>query len=290
MNTSSGRSRWRFHLGAAALLGAAVAVGLLVSSGAVSEGRVAAPHPASAPGAQSGGGTGPLTIVAMGDSVPAASSCGCAGYVEQLGDLLEPITRRPSVVHNDAVGGWTSADVEDDLADAGTRADLSDADLVVLEVGANDFDLGRVGDATCFPAAVSRCWADTLAALRSGLLRIIPGIRALDHNPRLSIAVAGYWNVTVDGKVGRALGRDFVAGSDDLTKVVNATIADVAGQTGAVYIDAYAPLKGASGARDPSTDLQADGDHPNASGNALLARSALHALVAAGAVSEWVAR
>lgn len=119
------------------------------------------------------------------------------------------------MVHNDANGGWTTADVEDDLGSSPTRDHLAHADLVLVEVGANDFDLDRVDDQGCFPAAGSDCWSATVAGMRDGLTRIIAAIRRIDHRPDLRIALLGYWNVTVDGSVGRALGEDFVLGSDE---------------------------------------------------------------------------
>ena len=229
----------------------------------------------------------PLHVVALGDSVPAAALCHCAGYVEQLTTMLQRATHRPGVVRNDAVGGWTTADVEQDLRGPGTSADITRADLVVVEVGANDFDLSRVDDPACLPAAGSPCWSETLANLRSGLTRIISTIRSLDRQDTLRIAVAGYWNVTVDGAVGRQRGPDFVSGSDELTRLVNQTIADVAQHDGALYIDAYAALKGVNGDQDPTANLLDDGDHPNAQGHALLAQELYDTLTAAGAVGSW---
>ncbi|MGO4596401.1 SGNH/GDSL hydrolase family protein [Terrabacter sp. 2RAF25] len=230
---------------------------------------------------------GPLTVVGLGDSVPSADTCGCTGYVEQVGSGLGQLTQRPWVVHNDATGGWTTADVADDLLTSPTREHLADADLVVVEVGANDFDLGNVADRACLPAATSGCWSATLAGLRDGLTRIITNIRQIDTRPDLRIAVLGYWNVTLDGAVGRALGSDFVLGSDALTRLVNSTVAQVAATTGAVYVDAYTPLKGESGERDPTGDLLEDGDHPNATGHTLLRTAVLDQLADAGAIAAW---
>lgn len=242
----------------------------------------------SAPGVTEGTvAPSPLTVVALGDSVPAASVCNCTGYVEQLTAMLQRTTHRPGVVHNDAVGGWTTSDVEQDLQAPGTRADLAQADLVVIEVGANDFDLSRVDDPACLPAATSPCWSQTIANLRAGLSRIISTIKGLDQRPLLRIAVAGYWNVTVDGAVGRQRGEDFVTGSDNLTRLVNQAIDDVAVQGGALYIDAYAALKGVNGDQDPTASLAADGDHPNAQGHQLLAQELYDTLVAAGAIGPW---
>lgn len=42
---------------------------------------------------------------------------------------------------NDATGGWTTSDVQAHRHDATIRAHLATADLVTLDVGANDFNL-----------------------------------------------------------------------------------------------------------------------------------------------------
>ncbi|WP_083707284.1 SGNH/GDSL hydrolase family protein [Intrasporangium flavum] len=278
---------------AAALVAVALAAG--VGPGTLVRAVAGSPTPGAAAAGRSGTPTtgatttarGPLVVVGLGDSVPSATTCDCAGYVEQLGTRLGSVTGRTPVVHNDAVGGWTTSDVERDLASASTHRDLAQADLVVVEVGANDFDLDRVDDPTCLPAESSPCWTDTLTGLHDGLTRIVDGIKAVDTNPDLRVAVVGYWNVTVDGAVGRAQGNAFVIGSDALTKVVNSIVDQVATATGAVYVDAYTPLKGEAGDRDPTNDLLDDGDHPNASGHTLLMEAVYDALEDAGAVSRW---
>ena len=228
----------------------------------------------------------PLTVVALGDSVPSASTCACTGYVERLGASLHTLTGRPVTVHNDATGGWTTADVGRDLTSPSTASHLASADVVVIEVGANDFDLDRVDDPSCLPASTSPCWSTTIADLRSGLSAIVSGVRQLDTRPDLRIAVVGYWNVTVDGAVGQARGQAFVTGSDALTRAVNAAIEGTAAQLDAVYVDAYTPLKG-DGSTDPTSVLLDDGDHPNAQGHAIIAAAVLGALRSAGAVAGW---
>lgn len=245
------------------------------------------PTPSPSIATSSAAPAGPMTLVGLGDSVPSAETCGCTGYLEQVGAQLGRATGRPWVVHNDATGGATTADVEQDVTSGPTRDHLADADLVVIEVGANDFDLAHVGDPDCLPAATSDCWTATLTAMAHGLERIITDVRELDPRPDLRIAVIGYWNVTVDGAVGRALGTDFVQGSDELTRLVNDTVAQVATSTHALYVDAYSPLKGTSGTRDPTGDLLDDGDHPNASGHTLLGTAVFDALERDGAVQRW---
>jgi lysophospholipase L1-like esterase len=228
----------------------------------------------------------PLTVVALGDSVPSATNCNCEGYVEQLGTLLHRATRRPVAVHNDASGGGTSADLARDLQTPAIVQDLRHADLVIIEVGANDFSLDRVDDPACLPVEKSACWSTTMDNLRTGLTRIVSNIRAIDRSPQVRVAVAGYWNITVDGAVGAARGDAFVTGSDALTKAVNTTIAGVAATLHAIYVDAYTPFKG-DGSLDPTSALLDDGDHPNAKGHALLAKAVLDALTSARAVAAW---
>ena len=230
----------------------------------------------------------PLTLVGLGDSVPAASTCGCTGYVELLGQALHASTRRPVVVHNDTSGGATTSDVEKGLRTGQTASDLSHADVVVVEVGANDFDLDRVDDPTCLPAATSPCWADTLTGVSTGLTDIVTGIRDIDVRPDVKIALVGYWNVTLDGDVGAARGKDFVSGSDALTRAVNDTVEAVARRTHAVYVDAYTPFKG-SGALDPTSALLDDGDHLNAKGHAIMEQAVFDALQGAGVVAALTA-
>ncbi|MFM6850820.1 MAG: SGNH/GDSL hydrolase family protein [Terrabacter sp.] len=249
------------------------------TDGATGGTAYASPSPSPTP-------TGPLTLVGLGDSVPSADTCGCTGYVEQVGSRLRRLTQRPWVVHNDATGGWTTADVEQDLASPSTSRHLSAADLVIIEVGANDFDLDLVDDPSCLPASTSSCWRSTMSDLRTGLSHIVSDIRAVDRNRQVQIAVVGYWNVTVDGAVGQARGSAFVAGSDALTRAVNTTIAGVANSLQTIYVDAYTPLKG-DGSLDPTSALLDDGDHPNAKGHAIIAKAVLDALTAAGAVAAW---
>ncbi|MDQ2758534.1 MAG: SGNH/GDSL hydrolase family protein [Actinomycetota bacterium] len=270
-----------------ALLGLAglVALILAVLAPSARSFRSGPPGPSADASTRTLGGS--RALVALGDSVPSADTCGCTGYVEQVGGRLQVLTHHNWVVHNDATGGWTTADVERDLSTAATHADLVEADLVLIEAGANDFDLSLVDDPDCVPAASSGCWSSTLEGVRAGLTQIIDGIHRINVRPDLRIVLIGYWNVTVDGAVGRALGPGFVLGSDGLTRVVNTTVEQVATRTGTDYVDAYTPLKGDVGSRDPTSDLLQDGDHLNASGHALLANAVIDELKSVGVLAGW---
>ena len=262
-------------LGGAAVVTAAVHAWSAPPAG--SSARAASAGPSALP---------PLRVVGLGDSVPAADTCGCAGFLEQLTPDLRSATGRTVTLRNDATSGWTTQDVLTDLTSGRARADLvAGADLVVVEIGANDFDLARLSDPACSPAGTSACFHSTLTGLRSGLTKVVDRVRALA--PGAHVALLGYWNVGVDGSVGRSLGSTYVAGSDALTRAVNDVVVGVADDAGATYVDAYTPLKGSSGDRDPTEDLLDDGDHPNASGHARLADAVLDALQESGAVAGW---
>ena len=52
---------------------------------------------------------------------------------------------------------------------------------------------------------------------------------------------------------------------------------------GAVYVDLFTPFRGADGSKDCTALLTDDGDHPDAAGHALIARTLLAALLTPGA-------
>jgi lysophospholipase L1-like esterase len=220
---------------------------------------------------------GTVTVTALGDSVPSGFACHCTTYVQRVGTALGHELGKVPVVHNLAVGGLTSADLRGSLTEPAVRRSLAAADLTLVEVGANDFDESDVSDPSCEPAATSSCYSATLTRLRANVRRIVETAQADQQTPGAQVAVLSYWNVFKDGAVGRARGEAYVAGSDDLTRVVNGVLREVADQEGAIYVDAYSPFKG-TGGRDATGDLAADGDHPNSSGHRLLARAVLAAL------------
>jgi acyl-CoA thioesterase I len=79
------------------------------------------------------------SIVALGDSVPAASACDCLPYPELTGSSLTQIAGHEVAATNDAIGGQTSEDVLSEVRDdPAVISHLAKADVVEIEVGAND--------------------------------------------------------------------------------------------------------------------------------------------------------
>ncbi|RLV50403.1 SGNH/GDSL hydrolase family protein [Nocardioides mangrovicus] len=218
-----------------------------------------------------------LHVVALGDSVPAGSHCGCTPFPTLYGRALASRLHRGVHVADDAKGGWTSADVLAALRDTGsTRArDVAAADVVVVEIGANDtsdqHDAVTSGQCDAHPGA-GDCVADELAALKRHLAAIDRQIAVLRAGQPTVVAYVGYWNVFEDGDVAyQAYSAQGLAASRRLTRRVNGVIWTQAHASAAAYVDLVAPFRH-HGHVYLTSLLAADGNHPSAKGHRLIAR------------------
>lgn len=221
----------------------------------------------------------PLRAVGLGDSVPQGGHCDCTPYVERAARAIASRQDRPFSVVNWAASGFDSGDLDRQLRWPGVQRWIARTELAIVQVGANDFDESRV--AAC-RNTIDACYGADLRALRTSLTRQLRTIYTLQRNARAEVLAVGYWNVFRDGAVGQARGAAYVTGSERLTRRVNAVIAAAARDAGAIYIDGYAPFKD-DGSRDATPLLADDGDHPNADGHEVLARSLVRQL---GAVAD----
>lgn len=222
--------------------------------------------------------SGTLNVVGLGDSVEAGSRCGCTTFVTQVGTRIAAAQGRALTVENEAFGGATSDDVLTQLRSSDVQADVSSSDLVVIEIGANDFDESLASSASCEPVTNTSCYASTAATMTANLTKIVDEVKALQTKTGAQIVVMGYWNVFKDGDVAAKLGSTYVTVSGQLTKWVNSLDRDIAARAGVTYADAYTPFDGSDGSRNPTDDLAYDGDHPNAAGHALLAEAVVQSL------------
>ena len=215
----------------------------------------------------------PITVVGIGDSVTAGRTCNCKTFVElyATGLAFERHLRTSSV--NLGVGGWTSSQLLRSLTTPGAFRDrVAKSDILLVTIGANDLvplELGQSSDCT------STCYSALVESVGHNVELVVAAARAAqpDHPP--TILVTNYWNVFQDGDVGTAKnGRSFQSWSDMLTRAANAQICDAARRAGATCVDLYKPFKG-DGSKNPTSQLAADGDHPNHAGHQLIASALL---------------
>jgi acyl-CoA thioesterase I len=207
----------------------------------------------------------PSRLSALGDSVPAGSACRCQPY--------PPLVGGPARTANDAVPGYRSQDVVDQLdQDRGAQAEVARSSVVLIEVGAND-----VAETEACGIRVA-CYQPDLGPLRANLDRIVARVHQLDHTRPLQVVLIDYWSVWLAGQYAQDRGAAYVSAADRLTAQVNAVIVGVADRTGSVHVDLVRAFSGPDGTDDETDLLAPDGDHPNAAGQARIAQAVEQAL------------
>ena len=222
-------------------------------------------NPTPTPGATH---SGTYAIVALGDSVPAGTACDCKPYPELSASLLSVPHGRQVSATNDAVGGATTSDVLDSVTtDRRVESDLETADVVEIEVGAND-----VGFTDTCGTTVS-CYQPTLSTIDKNLRDIVAQVHALTQTHPVLVVLLDYWSVWLGGAYAQEQGQAYVDAAASVTQQVNTVIHQAAVATGSVYVDLLAAFKGPNYAYDETHFLASDGDHPNAKGHAQIARA-----------------
>jgi lysophospholipase L1-like esterase len=204
-------------------------------------------------------------VVGIGDSVTAATGCGCPGFVQPYAEDLP--TSADS--ENLGINGLTAAGLRTLVTTPSPTADgVAQADTLLVTIGANDLmPLLPKWRASGCPAA---CYMPAVDAVGSDITAILTAARALRDNQPTRILVTNYWNVFADGEVASASeGPAYLVWSDELTRALNSRICAAAHGASGICVDLYAPFKG-DGTLDPTKFLAADGDHPNAEGYQLI--------------------
>ena len=217
----------------------------------------------------------PIRLLVLGDSVASGAGCACVPFATLLAQKLASATGHVVPVSNAAQDGLTTRGLLDQLQRPDVDRSLAQATLVAVTIGANDFDPDLANRPDCLGTALRACVGARLTSFGAVLTQALDQIRTLA--PRTQILVAGYWNIFLDGEVGRQQGETYVHISDALTRTVNAVIAERARGTGATYVDLYTPFE-----RQPfaalTTLLSPDGDHPSATGHQLISDVLLRAI------------
>jgi acyl-CoA thioesterase-1 len=214
-------------------------------------------------------------VVGLGNSVASGTACSCVNFVGAYAALVAMGTNTKATVDNDAVPGSTSADVVNQLAKDAVQAEIKSATTVLIMTGANDFN--DAFDQVSLGAPATATYAPVATAVQENVTTTVEKIHAL--NAGAHVVVLGYWAAMEDGAVAA---KDYdgaaVAASIASTTSVNDALAVAAKATGAIYLSTYTAFKGATGTNDPTALLAADGDHPDAAGHQLIARTIYAAL------------
>jgi len=211
----------------------------------------------------------------LGDSVPYGTRCGCGAFPAMTASRLAALDGPAVISSNDSYPGFRVDNVLAQLTgNAGVRARVRAAHVVVVEIGANDVSYSSAcGTSTS-------CYTARLTHVRASLTRVVTTIRALAPGRRIGVVLLGYWNVWLDGRYAAARGAAYVTASVRVTQATNAVIRSVAQSTSSAYADLWLAFRGTT-SRDDTALLAPDGDHPNAAGHAVIAAAVLRVLQSA---------
>ena len=210
------------------------------------------------------------SIVALGDSVPRGTNCDCRPYPDLTGDQLSAAAGRTVPATNDSVAGSTTDGVLGQLtSQQDVMADVGPADVVEIEVGANDV-AHSPGCGTSLD-----CYTPDLPQLEKNLTAIVARVHDLTAGHPVLVVLLDYWSVWLGGAYAAEQGQAYVATAQELTDQVNGAIRSVATASGSAYVDLRAAFKGPDYSYDETHYLSDDGDHPNAAGHQQIATAAV---------------
>lgn len=215
-------------------------------------------------------------VVGVGDSVTAATDCGCPGFVEPYAKELPTSPGGPARAVNLGANGLTAAGLLKLVTTSTPTAEaVAGADTLLVTIGANDLvPLLPKWRASGCPAT---CYTPAVDAVGSDISGILAAAKSLRAGKPVRILVTNYWNVFADGDVASATETPaYLVWSDELTRALNTRICAAARGANAICVDLYAPFKG-NGTANPTKFLAGDGDHPNAAGYMLITSALLKA-------------
>ena len=214
--------------------------------------------------------TGPKSIVALGDSVPSGYNCKCTPYPQLSAQGLATKSGQSVTATNDAVGGYTTGDVLQQVdSNKAIIDELRTADVVEIEIGANDVPYNAKSCGTSVD-----CYAPLVPPVRKNLDAIVARVRDLTSGHKALVVLLDYWSIWLGGTYARDKGHEYVSAARRMTAQVDEAIRASADASGSAYVDLRRAFKGPSFGEKESKYLTSDGDHPNATGHQAIAKAA----------------
>ena len=209
-------------------------------------------------------------VLGLGNSVPSGTACSCVNFVSAYAAMADAATNTKATVVNDAVAGSTSADVVNLLGKSSVQAEVRRATTVLIMTGANDFN--DAFDEVSLGASTADTYTPVAAAVQENVSTIVQRVHGL--SARAHIVVLDYWAAMEDGAVAaKDYDKPTMAAAISSTTYVNDALALAAKATGAIYVSTFTAFKGPAGTNDDTALLASDGDHPNAAGHQLIAKT-----------------
>jgi lysophospholipase L1-like esterase len=223
----------------------------------------------------------PLTLVALGDSIPYGQDCGgCTGYVTLYARAASralgvPVRVTNLAEHNNLDSARLLAQVRHSSS---MRAALRGADIVTLQIGHNDTPWASSTD-PCDGAQSDvdgheqwdsyggACLAPITAKLRANVTGILSEVKRLRGGKPTAIRVANFHNDVMNDST---VAEKAYAPSKTVDDALNKAICGAAAAAKVPCADVYHAFNGPSGDRFDGPYVSSDHVHPNQKGHALI--------------------
>jgi lysophospholipase L1-like esterase len=232
--------------------------------------------PASTAGSTNATGPDSISIVGLGDSIPAAANCStpCQSYVEVLGDkaatrLGQQVTATNLATNDSLTSTTLLARLKSDPAYTDA---IRDADAITVQIGFNDWQ------STCYWPDHEDCVKAGEATVRNNLNQILDEINTLRTGSVTAVWVVGYYDNTIgdpslddNWTLTPADEPEFHAFYAAALGDFNAMLCDVATAHNAMCVGLVPAFNGPGHDQDPGELVGADHLHPSQSGQDLIA-------------------
>jgi len=249
------------------LIVAVALLGLAAACGSGSSSSSSSTSAASKPSASTGASTKTWSIVALGDSVPSGYNCNCTPYPQLSASGLAAKTGQTVTATNDAVEGYTTTNVLQQLNSDSTVIDqVRKTDAVEINIGANDVPYNKNSCGTSVD-----CYAPLVAPMQKNLAAIVGRVHDLTSGHKVLVVLLDYWSIWLGGTYASDKGHAHVSAARQMTAQVDDAIKTTATQSGSAYVSERRAFKGPSFGYIESHYLASDGEHPNATGHQAIA-------------------